>query len=65
MGGRLVRRRGLHAPIDLDQHEARGIVILLHHIEARDARFLELWLAFSIVASLKASMQSGLTFTCT
>ena len=37
MRGRLVRRRGLHAPVRLHQNEPRGIVTLLHDVEARDA----------------------------
>lgn len=35
LGGRIV------SPINLDQHEARRIILLLEDIEARDTRFAE------------------------
>ena len=37
----LVRRWRLRRSIDLDEHEARGIVGVLDHIEARHAGFLD------------------------
>ena len=41
MLGFLVRRRGLRSAIDLHQHKARRVILLLHEIKAGDARFLD------------------------
>ena len=40
MGGLLVARRVVGSAIDLQQHKARRVILLLDHIEADDARLL-------------------------
>ena len=41
MGGFLVRGLGLRRAVSLDQDEARGIIGVLHDIEARDTGFAD------------------------
>jgi hypothetical protein len=55
MGGFLVRSRRGGRPIDLDEHEAGGIVGLLDNIEAGDAGF-----AHAVTGILEARGLEGL-----
>jgi hypothetical protein len=50
-------------PVGFDEDEAGGIILLLEAIEAGDARFAPAFRALAIVACLKASTHSGLTWT--
>jgi hypothetical protein len=51
----LVGRRGKGGSVDLDQHEPSGIVLLLKHVELRDA-----WLLHAVPRVLDASGLEGI-----